>query len=86
MSEGRTIRADHGRWYSAVASSMSASQIREVMELAWKDLDTIHLEVGEPDFPSPDHVIEAVRGRHRRTHALRAERRICTVVARCCLG
>lgn len=38
---------------------MPASLIREIMELAWKDPDTIHLEVGEPDFPSPPHVVEA---------------------------
>ena len=39
---------------------MPVSRIREVMELAWKDPEAIHLEVGEPDFPTPEHVIEAV--------------------------
>ncbi len=29
------------------------------MELAWEDPETIHLEVGEPDFPTPGHVVEA---------------------------
>jgi aspartate/methionine/tyrosine aminotransferase len=29
------------------------------MELAWGDPDAIHLEVGEPDFPTPEHVVEA---------------------------
>jgi len=38
---------------------MPVSRIREVMELAWKDPEAIHLEVGEPDFPTPDHVVEA---------------------------
>jgi aspartate/methionine/tyrosine aminotransferase len=38
---------------------MPVSRIREVMELAWKDPQVIHLEVGEPDFPTPEHVVEA---------------------------
>src|SRR5918997_6411174 len=38
---------------------MPVSRIREVMELAWGDPDAIHLEVGEPDFPTPEHVVEA---------------------------
>jgi aspartate/methionine/tyrosine aminotransferase len=38
---------------------MPVSRIREVMELAWKDPAAIHLEVGEPDFPTPEHVVEA---------------------------
>jgi len=29
------------------------------MELAWGDPEAIHLEVGEPDFPTPEHVVEA---------------------------
>jgi aspartate aminotransferase len=44
---------------SSIASSMPVSRIREIMELAWKDPEAIHLEVGEPDFPTPDHVVEA---------------------------
>src|SRR5829696_1282635 len=44
---------------SSVAGSMPVSRIREVMELAWKDPEAIHLEVGEPDFPTPEHVVEA---------------------------
>jgi len=27
------------------------------MELAWKDPEAIHLEVGEPDFPTPEHIV-----------------------------
>jgi len=38
---------------------MSVSRIREVMDLAWKYPEAIHLEVGEPDFPTPEHVVEA---------------------------
>jgi aspartate aminotransferase len=44
---------------SSIASSMPVSRIREVMELAWDDAEAIHLEVGEPDFPTPEHVVEA---------------------------
>jgi aspartate aminotransferase len=38
---------------------MPVSRIREIMELAWEDPEVIHLEVGEPDFPTPEHVVEA---------------------------
>jgi aspartate aminotransferase len=38
---------------------MPVSRIREIMELAWADPEAIHLEVGEPDFPTPEHVVEA---------------------------
>jgi len=44
---------------SSIASSMPVSRIREIMELAWGDSEAIHLEVGEPDFPTPEHVVEA---------------------------
>jgi aspartate aminotransferase len=44
---------------STIASSMPISRIREVMDLAWEDPEAIHLEVGEPDFPTPSHIIEA---------------------------
>jgi aspartate/methionine/tyrosine aminotransferase len=39
---------------------MGRSGIREVMDLAATLEDVIHLELGEPDFPTPPHVIEAV--------------------------
>src|ERR687893_471013 len=44
---------------SSIATSMPVSRIREIMELAWKDPEAIHLEVGETDFPTPEHVVEA---------------------------
>jgi aspartate aminotransferase len=53
---------------SSIASSMPVSRIREIMELAWKDPEAIHLEVGEPDFPTPDHVIEAAHEAARAGH------------------
>ena len=44
---------------SSIAISMPVSRIREIMELAWTDPEAVHLEVGEPDFPTPEHVVEA---------------------------
>ncbi|MEW6750180.1 MAG: aminotransferase class I/II-fold pyridoxal phosphate-dependent enzyme [Candidatus Latescibacterota bacterium] len=38
------------------------SGIREVMDLAWqveKEGEVIHLEVGQPDFATPEHIVEA---------------------------
>jgi aspartate/methionine/tyrosine aminotransferase len=47
---------------------MPVSRIREIMELAWKDSEAIHLEVGEPDFPTPEHVVEAAHEAARAGH------------------
>ncbi len=44
---------------SSVVAGMRRSGIREVMELAQAIPDAIHLEVGEPGFPTPAHIIEA---------------------------
>ncbi len=44
---------------NSVVSGMPRSGIREIMDLAWRTPDVIHLEVGEPDFATPDHVLEA---------------------------
>ncbi|MDR3591351.1 MAG: pyridoxal phosphate-dependent aminotransferase [Negativicutes bacterium] len=41
------------------AAGMPAYQIREIMELAWKTPDCIHLEVGQPNFSTPDYIGEA---------------------------
>jgi aspartate/methionine/tyrosine aminotransferase len=43
---------------SAVAN-MRRSGIREIMDLSQGMPDVIHLEVGEPGFATPDHIIEA---------------------------
>ncbi|MCA1687747.1 MAG: pyridoxal phosphate-dependent aminotransferase [Actinobacteria bacterium] len=56
--ETRTRTGDMPAPPSSIASSMPVSRIREIMELAWKDPEAIHLEVGEPDFPTPEHVVE----------------------------
>ncbi len=45
-----------------VPSKMPRSGIREVMDLAWKkekEGKVIHLEVGQPDFETPSHILEA---------------------------
>lgn len=45
---------------SRAVESLPRSGIRQIMELAWSaGGDIIHLEVGEPDFPTPPHVVEA---------------------------
>jgi aspartate/methionine/tyrosine aminotransferase len=38
------------------AADMPPFEIREIMELAWKIPDCIHLEVGQPNFSTPDYV------------------------------
>jgi aspartate/methionine/tyrosine aminotransferase len=42
-----------------VAEQLPRSGIREVMDAAWGRPDVIHLEVGEPDFATPAHIVEA---------------------------
>lgn len=46
------------RELSRRANLMPRSAIREIMTLAAGRGDVIHLEVGEPDFGTPDHIIE----------------------------
>lgn len=41
------------------ARNMPGSGIREIMDAAWGRADVIHLEVGEPDFPTPAHIVAA---------------------------
>ena len=44
---------------SKSALAMPRSKIREIMHIAMDMPDAIHLEVGEPDFPTPEHIVEA---------------------------
>jgi aspartate aminotransferase len=44
---------------SSVTNQFPRSGIREIMEMAAMVPDLIHLEVGDPDFPTPEHVCEA---------------------------
>jgi aspartate aminotransferase len=41
------------------AAGMPRSGIREIMDAALGRADVIRLEVGEPDFPTPAHIVEA---------------------------
>ena len=48
--------------FAEIPSRIPRSGIREVMELAWeaeKTGEVIHLEVGQPDFPTPEHIVAA---------------------------
>jgi aspartate/methionine/tyrosine aminotransferase len=47
------------RELSRRAGAMPRSAIREIMALAAERPDVIHLEVGEPDFITPEHIITA---------------------------
>jgi len=38
---------------------MPRSKIRDIMHIAMEMEDVIHLEVGEPDFPTPAHVVDS---------------------------
>jgi aspartate aminotransferase len=53
---------------SARADGLPHQAIREVMELAWRRPDAIHLEVGEPGFPTPPHIVEAAARAARDGH------------------
>ncbi|MGZ8707204.1 MAG: aminotransferase class I/II-fold pyridoxal phosphate-dependent enzyme, partial [Gaiellaceae bacterium] len=44
---------------SDTVRAMRRSGIREMMDLADVAHDVLHLEIGEPDFPTPPHVIRA---------------------------
>ncbi|MFS8050182.1 pyridoxal phosphate-dependent aminotransferase [Rhizobium sp. BR 314] len=42
-----------------VARTRPQSGVRKMMEMTWGRTDVVHLEVGEPGFDTPDHVIAA---------------------------
>lgn len=44
---------------SSTALNLPRSGIRVLMEMAYKMNDVIHLEIGEPSFPTPVHIIDA---------------------------
>ncbi len=48
--------------FSSIPAQIPRSGIREIMDLAWaveKTGEVIHLEVGQPDFDTPSHIVEA---------------------------
>ncbi|MQA96840.1 MAG: aminotransferase class I/II-fold pyridoxal phosphate-dependent enzyme [Streptosporangiales bacterium] len=44
---------------SRTASGLPVSGVREIMDLAWATPGCIRMEVGEPGFPTPPHIVEA---------------------------
>lgn len=44
---------------ASVPWTLPPQGVRVIMDLAWQDPECIHLEVGEPNFPTPDHIVEA---------------------------
>lgn len=46
---------------SSSVKNMRRSGIREIMDLAQGMPDVVHLEVGEPAFPTPEHIIRAAQ-------------------------
>jgi aspartate/methionine/tyrosine aminotransferase len=59
MSARQTREPDAAALLSDTVRAMRRSGIREMMDLADRADDGLHLEIGEPDFPTPPHVIEA---------------------------
>ena len=45
--------------FAAAPTAIPRSGIREIMDLAWATPGAIHLEVGQPDFDTPEHIVEA---------------------------
>ncbi|MFL6111407.1 MAG: pyridoxal phosphate-dependent aminotransferase [Catenulispora sp.] len=50
------------------AAAMPPSGIREIMNAAWGRDDVLHLEVGQPDFPTPAHIVDAAHEAARAGH------------------
>lgn len=52
-------RSDRARSLAATAAAVPGSGIREIVMLAYGRTDVVHLEIGEPDFATPPHVVAA---------------------------
>ena len=50
---------EHRAGVNPAIEGMTRSGIREIMDMAWGRPGVIRLEVGEPDFPTPPHIVEA---------------------------
>jgi aspartate aminotransferase len=50
------------------AAAMPPSGIREIMNAAWAQPDVLHLEVGQPDFPTPAAIVTAAAEAARAGH------------------
>lgn len=54
--------------FASIPSQIPRSGIREIMDLARTIPDVIHLEVGQPDFDTPAHIVEATCEAARQGH------------------
>ncbi len=50
---------DRAAGVNPAIAGMARSGIRDIMDAAWGRPGVIRLEVGEPDFPTPPHIVEA---------------------------
>jgi aspartate aminotransferase/aminotransferase len=50
---------------SIASQSMRRSGIRVILDMALRIPDAIHLEIGQPDFPTPAHIVEAAHAAMR---------------------
>ena len=53
---------------SRIAAALPASGIREITELALAHPGALRLEIGEPCFPTPPHIVEAAAKAARDGH------------------
>jgi len=54
--------------FAAAPTAIPRSGIREIMDIAWATPGAIHLEVGQPDFDTPPHIVEATCRHARAGH------------------
>ena len=54
--------------YAQKPLQIPRSGIRAIMDLAWATPGAIHLEVGQPDFDTPEHIVEATCDAARQGH------------------
>lgn len=59
LNPKQDLRAEPRSLLSDTLSAVRRSGIREMMDLADTGQDVLHLEIGEPDYPTPPHVVEA---------------------------
>ncbi|MHA6801569.1 hypothetical protein [Bounagaea algeriensis] len=47
--------------FNPATAALQPSGIREIMHVAARREGVVRLDIGDPDFPTPPHVIEAAR-------------------------
>lgn len=53
---------------ASIPASIPPQGVRVIMDLAWQVPDCIHMEVGEPNFLTPEHIVEAAITAARNGH------------------